>query len=127
VIFDLGFYPWWPYGYPYYDYSYYGYSPYDYYPSGYYSPDYYSYQYDPGTYDQGNGQYDDNGYNSSDQSSEPSVADVQKELAKEGYYSGEIDGVLGPETRRAIVNFQSDHGLRITGNLNSETLSTLGL
>jgi hypothetical protein len=130
VIFDFGFYPWWPYSYPYgygYPYSY----PYDYY-SSYYSYDS-SYGYDPGGYDRG--AYDQNdadyygrgAYNSPDQYTDRTVVAVQTQLTKEGYYRGEIDGILGPETRRAIVSFQSDHGLRVTGNLSQETLSTLGL
>jgi hypothetical protein len=123
-IFDLGFYPWWSYGYPYY-----GYYPYNYYPSDYYYPSGdYSYGYDPGAYDNGDGGYYGSGaYDSSGQNTDRTIADVQTQLAKEGYYRGEIDGVLGPETRHAIVSFQSDHGLRVTGNLTQETLSTLGL
>jgi len=125
VIFDLGFYPWWPYSYPY-GYGYpYGY-PYDYYPS-YYSYGY-PYGYDPGSYVQNDADYyGRGGYNSSDQYTDRTVVAVQTQLAREGYYRGEIDGILGPETRRAIVSFQSDHGLRVTGNLTQETLSTLGL
>jgi Putative peptidoglycan binding domain len=136
VIFDLGFYPWWPYGY---GYPGYGYSPYDYYPSNYYSPSDYSYGYpygydssagyDPSGYNQDDAEYYNRGgaYNSSDQYNDRTIADAQTQLAKEGYYGGDIDGVLGPETRRAITSFQSDHGLRVTGNLTQETLSTLGL
>jgi len=126
VIFDLGFYPWWSYyGYPY-DYGYPSGYPYDYYPS-YYSSDY-PYEYDPGSYDQNYGEYYGRGtYDPSDQYTDRTVIAVQTQLAKEGYYRGEIDGILGPETRRAIVSFQSDHGLRVTGNLTQETLSTLGL
>jgi len=128
VVFDVGFYPWWPDGYPY-GYPYYGYYPYNYYPSDYYSPSGdYSYGYDSGAYDNRDGGYYDRGaYDSSDQYTDRTIADVQTQLAKEGYYRGDIDGVLGPETRRAIVSFQSDHGLRVTGNLTQETLSTLGL
>jgi hypothetical protein len=129
VVFDLNFYPWWPYGYPSY-----GYYPYNYYPSDYYygsdynpQPDSYSYGYDPRAYDNGDDEYyGRDAYNSPDQNSDRTVADAQTQLAKEGYYRGEIDGVLGPETRRAIASFQSDHGLRVTGYLTRETLSTLG-
>lgn len=126
VIFDLGFYPWWsPYGYPY-DY----YSPYDYYPNNYYP-----YGYDPAVYDEGDAEYygrdteyyGRGAYDSSDQYTDQTTAAVQTRLARDGYYRGKVDGVLGPETRRAILSFQSDHGLRVTGNLTRETLSTLGL
>jgi peptidoglycan hydrolase-like protein with peptidoglycan-binding domain len=117
VIFDFGFYPWWPYGYPY------DYYAYDYYP--------YSYSYDPGYYDSGGDQgeeyYDQNGYESSDQSTDSIVATAQERLAREGYYRGEIDGILGHETRRAVMRYQSDHGLRVTGRLNMDTLRALGL
>lgn len=122
VIFDFGFYPWWPYGYPY---DYYGY---DYYP--------YSYSYDPGYYDpgysgsgvyQGEEYYDQNDYDSSDQSTDSTVAAAQEQLARQGYYRGEIDGIFGPEMRRAIMRYQSGHGLRVTGSLNTDTLHALGL
>jgi Putative peptidoglycan binding domain len=117
VIFDFGFYPWWPYGYPY------DYYAYDYYPS--------SYSYDPGYYDsgvyQGEEYYDQNGYDSSDQSTDPTVAAAQEQLAGQGYYRGEIDGIFGAETRRAIMRYQSGQGLRVIGNLNTDTLHALGL
>jgi hypothetical protein len=118
IIFDLGFYPWWgTYGYPY------DYYPYDYYPNNY-SP----YGYDSGVYDEDNAEYYGRGaYDSSDQYTDQTTAAVQARLARDGYYRGNIDGILGPETRRAILSFQSDHGLRVTGNLTRETLSTLGL
>jgi len=133
IIFDFGFYPWWPIGYPY-DYGY-GYG-YDYYPSGYG----YGYGYDPGYY--GDGQYygqgeyygqdqyyGQDGYNSPDQygDADSPVAAAQAQLARQGYYHGRIDGVFGPETRRAVVAFQRDHGLNPTGYLTRDTRSALGL
>ena len=111
AIFDFGFYPWWGYGYPY-DY----YSPYDYYTPGYYDPN----GYDDDEY------YDQKDY-SSDQSAGSTVADAQEQLAQQGYYRGEIDGIFGPETRRAIVRYQRNHGLRVTGGLTKDTLQALGL
>ena len=117
MIFDLGFYPWWPYGYPY----------------DYYAYDYYGYpdSYDPGYYDSGTDEgeqyYDQNGYESSDQNADSTVAAAKEQLAGQGYYRGEIDGIFGPETQRAVVRYQSDHGLRATGSLNPDTLRALGL
>lgn len=112
-IFDFGFIPW--YGYPY-----------AYYPDPYY---YYGdpYYYDPGA-DQDAGQsYDDKGsYNSSDQG-DSSVAGAQERLARQGYYQGNIDGVFGPATRRAVMRYQRAHGLRVTGYLTADTLQALGL
>src|SRR5438552_6880905 len=115
VIFDFGFYPWWPYGYPY-----------DYYADDYYG---YPYGYDPGYYDSGAYQneeyYGQNGYG--DEYSDSTVAAAQQRLAREGYYRGRIDGVNGPETRRAVARYQSNHGLRVTGALTTDTLEALGL
>ena len=131
VIFDVGFSPWW-WGYPY-DY-YYGYPyGYGYYPYGY-NYDYgYGYN-DPGVYDSEpaydqsyNGGYDQSNTARPDQSANSSVAAAQDKLAREGFYRGQIDGVLGPETRHAIVRFQSSRGLRINGDLTTETLDALGL
>jgi len=107
-IFDIGFDPWW-----YYPYDYYAYYPY------YYEPDYY----DSGYYGDGYGYRN----NYVDQSSNPPVAAVQEQLAREGYYRGQIDGVFGPETRAAIAEFQSNRGLRVTGSLTQQTLAALGL
>ena len=112
-IYDTGFYPydyWYPYGY------------------GYYASDYYPYDYDPGVYEGGGADYYGQGaYGSSEQYADSTVAPVQEQLARQGYYRGEIDGIFGAETRRAVVRYQSDHGLRVTGNLNADTLRALGL
>jgi hypothetical protein len=113
-IFDVGFYPydyWYPYGYPYDEYAY----------------DYYPYGYDAGTYEGDTDYYNQGAYDSSDQNADSTVAAAQEQLARQGYYQGEIDGIFGPETRRAIMRYQSDHGLRVTGRLNMDTLQTLGL
>jgi hypothetical protein len=112
-IYDTGFYPydyWYPYGY------------------GYYGSAYYPYDYDPGVYEGGNADYYGQGaYGSSEQSADSTVAAVQEQLAQQGYYRGEIDGIFGAETRRAVVRYQSDQGLRVTGSLNADLLRALGL
>ncbi len=111
-IFDFGFYPWWPYWYPY----------------DYYAYDYYPYEYDPGVYEGDDGDYYGQGaYDSSEQYADSTVAAAQEQLARQGYYRGAIDGVFGPETRRAIIRYQGNHGLRVTGSLNTDTLHALGL
>jgi len=111
-IYDTGFYP--------YDYWY----PYSY---AYYGSAYYPYDYDPGVYEGGGDYYGQGVYGSSDQSADSTVATVQEQLAQQGYYRGEIDGIFGAATRRAVLRYQSDHGLRVTGNLNADTLQALGL
>jgi hypothetical protein len=114
VIFigDFGFPGWWgwgwgagwgwgyPYGYYGYGYPYYGYG---------YGYGYPGYGY--GDYGYGNGY--GYGYSSGGQYSSPTrsrVAELQRRLARAGYYHGSIDGVLGPQTRRAIRAYEADHG-----------------
>lgn len=41
--------------------------------------------------------------------------DVQRALRAAGYYTGAIDGKVGPLTIRAIRDFQRDHGLKVDG------------
>jgi hypothetical protein len=55
------------------------------------------------------------------------VINVQVQLQRDAYYFGAIDGILGPETRRALAAFQADHGLAITSAIDEPTIATLGL
>jgi len=55
------------------------------------------------------------------------IINVQTQLRNDGYYGGRIDGVLGPQTRRALAAFQADHGLAVTSSVDRPTLATLGL
>src|SRR5208337_3835247 len=55
----------------------------------------------------------------------PTTAAVQRALAQRGYYKGRIDDKLGPETRRAIREFQSKEGLRASGRVDSATIKKL--
>jgi hypothetical protein len=55
------------------------------------------------------------------------VADVQRQLAREGYDPGPIDGVMGGQTRAAIMAFQRDNGLMVTGRIDSRLLDQLDL
>ena len=110
-IFDVGFDPWWP------DWWY----PYDYYGYGYYP---YGYGYGADVYDNGD-YYDQGGY--ADQYSDSTVAAAQERLAQQGYYRGQVDGVFGGETRRAVARYQTNHGLRVTGSLTTDTLQALGV
>lgn len=50
---------------------------------------------------------------------------VQLGLYSWGYYSGEIDGIVGPATRLAISSMQSDWGLNVTGTITPEVLDAL--
>jgi hypothetical protein len=55
------------------------------------------------------------------------VANVQSALQQQGYYQGEIDGILGPQTRAALAEYQSAQGLEPTGTVDEPTLETLGM
>src|SRR6266513_5337244 len=50
------------------------------------------------------------------------VANVQAALQAQGYYQGEVDGLLGPLTRDAIAGYQRDHGLYTTATIDQPTL-----
>jgi Putative peptidoglycan binding domain len=155
VIFNVGFYPWWPWDYP--DDYYYGYGlPYNGYSSPYSAYDIpYSYNYDPGYYDSGDYQgqmdydqnsypdqsqgyydstvyqagayYDPNDYSDQSQSNYSIVVTAQERLAREGYYHGETDGALSSEMQKAVKRYQITNGLRPTGYLDNETLGVMGL
>ncbi len=84
------------------------------YPAWGYNPGY-SYPYDGPIY----------GYNNLNP--DQVVVNVQAQLQRDGYYSGPVDGELGPMTRQAIADFQADHGLAITSAVDQPTLATLGL
>jgi hypothetical protein len=55
------------------------------------------------------------------------VANVQSALQQQGYYQGEIDGVLGPQTRAALAEYQSAQDLEPTGAVDEPTLERLGI
>jgi hypothetical protein len=54
------------------------------------------------------------------------VANVQETLQTQGYYHGEVDGMLGPLTRAALADYQRDHGLYTTAAIDQPTLESLG-
>jgi hypothetical protein len=55
------------------------------------------------------------------------IADVQAVLQEMGYYTGEVDGLLGPLTREALTAYQSDNGLTTTAAIDQPTLDSLGM
>lgn len=50
---------------------------------------------------------------------------IQAALKKAGFYKGEIDGKIGPKTRRAIVAFQRSKRLKPDGVVGSKTWEEL--
>jgi peptidoglycan hydrolase-like protein with peptidoglycan-binding domain len=54
------------------------------------------------------------------------VRRVQLALQKKGIIPGPIDGIFGPLTKQAVRNFQSRYGIKITGDVDNQTLFALG-
>jgi hypothetical protein len=82
---------------------------------------YYDYGYAP------DGYYDDSGPAYSAGSVDTTATAVQQALANDGYYTGPIDGIIGSGTTGAIAAYQRDHGLPVTGSINAQLLSSLGM
>jgi hypothetical protein len=55
------------------------------------------------------------------------IANVQTALQEQGLYQGEVDGLLGPQTRAAIADYQSANGLAETAAIDQPTLESLGM
>jgi hypothetical protein len=111
VIFigSFGF-PWWGWGWGWgwgYPYGYYGGYPYGY---GYGYPYGYGTGYGYGGYGPYGGYGGGYGYGDYGRGSGSRVAELQRRLARAGYYHGAIDGIMGPATRRAIRAYERDHG-----------------
>ncbi len=85
------------------------------YPAYGYDPYYTNYTYDEPIY----------GYNDLDPGQV--IANVQSALQEQGYYNDQVDGLIGPNTRAALRNFQADRGLPVTAAIDGPTLEALGL
>jgi peptidoglycan hydrolase-like protein with peptidoglycan-binding domain len=55
------------------------------------------------------------------------VRKSQEALKDKGYYHGEADGKLGPQTRAALRAYQKDHNLAANGRFTRETAEKLGV
>jgi hypothetical protein len=56
-----------------------------------------------------------------------SVRDAQQVLKDKGFYSGAVDGIYGPMTRKAVRSYQEQQNLTADGRLGPQTLSSLGV
>ena len=54
------------------------------------------------------------------------TARVQRQLAAAGYYRGEIDGIIGDGTRRAIRNYERANNLPVDGQIDDQLLTAMG-
>ena len=55
------------------------------------------------------------------------VESVQQALKDQGFYYGEVTGEMNANVAAAIRRYQIRNGLQVTGELNSETLQSLGI
>jgi len=82
------------------------------------------YAYDNGYgygYDNGDTAYSSGGY-TPEVSSGSLMMNAQDRLNRLGYSAGAADGVMGPQTRDAIADFQNDNHLPATGYLDTATV-----
>ena len=57
----------------------------------------------------------------------PAVTQIQTRLKNWGYYSGDVDGVYGSQTEKAVRWFQQKNGLSADGQVGDQTLAALGI
>lgn len=55
------------------------------------------------------------------------VTEIQTRLKNWGYYSGEVDGMFGSATAKAVKYFQQKNGLTADGVVGAQTLAALGI
>ncbi len=51
--------------------------------------------------------------------------EIQQALKNAGFYSGKVDGSIGPKTKRAIEAFQAQNGLKADGKVGAKTWKAL--
>src|SRR5215468_9781310 len=85
------------------------------YPAWGYDPNYERYDYDGPIYTYGNLLPDQ------------VIINVQRALQELGYYTGDLNGSLGVDTRQALADYQQDYGLNATGIVDEATVRSLGL
>ena len=55
------------------------------------------------------------------------VTQIQTKLKNWGYYSGNVDGIFGTQTKQAVVRFQQKNGLTADGIVGNATLAAMGI
>ena len=55
------------------------------------------------------------------------VIQIQTKLKNWGYYKGNIDGIYGSQTLKAVKDFQKKNGLTVDGIVGDKTLAALGI
>lgn len=55
----------------------------------------------------------------------PTGIEIQTALKNAGFYTGNVDGKLGPKSKKAIEDFQSANGLKADGKVGAKTWEAL--
>ncbi|HYF06081.1 MAG TPA: peptidoglycan-binding domain-containing protein [Acetobacteraceae bacterium] len=55
------------------------------------------------------------------------VREVQERLRQQGFYTGRVDGLWGPDSVAALERYQHSRGVQVTGTINQATAMMLGL
>ena len=55
------------------------------------------------------------------------VRQIQKKLKQLGHYTGNVDGIYGTSTKKAVISFQKSCGITADGIAGAKTLKFLGL
>jgi len=55
------------------------------------------------------------------------ITQAQNLLKQRGFYSGDADGKLNPDTRAGLKKYQEAEGLKVTGTLNAVTLQKMNI
>lgn len=56
----------------------------------------------------------------------PSANEIQIALKNAGFYTGSVDGKIGPKSKKAIEDFQSANGLKVDGKVGAKTWEAMG-
>ena len=57
----------------------------------------------------------------------PAIKDIQTSLKNAGFYAGEIDGKIGPKSKKAIEEFQKANNLKVDGRVGPKTWAALSV
>ena len=55
------------------------------------------------------------------------ILEAQKQLDEKGFHPGNLDGVMDTQTAQAIIVFQQENNLPVSGTLDQETSEQLGI
>ena len=55
------------------------------------------------------------------------IKEIQQQLAAQGLYDGQVDGVFGPKLEKAVIGFQASRRMVADGVVRPQTLAALGI